>query len=141
MHARLLALPLLLVVGLTACGSSPETTPTAAVAPEVTTTSTTDTTTLAPTTTSTAPPTTLRPTTTVRVTTTLRSAPAVTTAAPTPASGCHPSYSGCVPIASDVDCAGGSGNGPAYTSARNIRVTGPDDYGLDNDGDGLGCES
>jgi len=23
-------------------------------------------------------------------------------------------YSGCVPIASDVDCAGGSGNGPAY---------------------------
>src|SRR5262249_2690692 len=28
---------------------------------------------------------------------------------------CDPNYSGaCVPIASDVDCAGGSGNGPAY---------------------------
>jgi resuscitation-promoting factor RpfB len=27
---------------------------------------------------------------------------------------CDPNYSGaCVPIASDVDCAGGSGNGPA----------------------------
>ena len=29
-------------------------------------------------------------------------------------SKCDPNYSGCVPIASDVDCAGGSGNGPAY---------------------------
>src|SRR5882724_5684914 len=30
-------------------------------------------------------------------------------------SQCDPNYSGaCVPIASDVDCAGGSGNGPAY---------------------------
>ena len=28
---------------------------------------------------------------------------------------CDPNYTGaCVPIASDVDCAGGSGNGPAY---------------------------
>ena len=132
MHTRVLALPFLLVVGLKACGSSPQTTSTAAVAPEVTTTSTTGTT-PAPTTTSTAPPTTVRPTTTtVRVT---------TTAAPTARSGCHSSYSGCVPVASDVDCAGGSGNGPAYTSAKNIRVTGPDEYGLDSDGDGLGCES
>ncbi|WP_431606782.1 hypothetical protein [Mycolicibacterium neoaurum] len=30
------------------------------------------------------------------------------------AAPCDPNYSGaCVPIASDVDCAGGSGNGPA----------------------------
>jgi hypothetical protein len=29
-------------------------------------------------------------------------------------SRCHPNYGGCVPIASDVDCAGGSGDGPAY---------------------------
>lgn len=38
-------------------------------------------------------------------------------AAPTPrgAFPCDPNYSGaCVPIASDVDCEGGSGNGPAY---------------------------
>lgn len=27
---------------------------------------------------------------------------------------CDPNYSGCVPIASDVDCAAGGGNGPAY---------------------------
>jgi hypothetical protein len=34
---------------------------------------------------------------------------------PAPAQqGCHASYEGaCVPIASDVDCVGGSGNGPA----------------------------
>jgi hypothetical protein len=32
-------------------------------------------------------------------------------------SACDPNYSGaCVPIASDVDCASGSGNGPAYVS-------------------------
>jgi hypothetical protein len=31
-----------------------------------------------------------------------------------PAPKCHPSYSPCVPIASDVDCLGGGGNGPAY---------------------------
>jgi hypothetical protein len=53
-------------------------------------------------------------------------------------SGCHPNYSGCVPIASDVDCAGGSGNGPAYTGR--VTVLGPDVYGLDRDGDGIGCE-
>jgi hypothetical protein len=53
---------------------------------------------------------------------------------------CHPSYEEqCVPIASDVDCAGGSGNGPAYTRGP-VRVVGPDDYGLDRDGDGWACE-
>ena len=62
---------------------------------------------------------------------------------PTPAgpadSGCHPSYTGaCVPIVSDVDCAGGSGNGPEYVGR--VNVVGPDDYDLDRDGDGVGCE-
>lgn len=53
---------------------------------------------------------------------------------------CHPSYEEqCVPIASDVDCAGGSGNGPAYTRGP-VRVVGPDVYGLDRDGDGWACE-
>jgi len=64
------------------------------------------------------------------------------TVAPPPqpaAGGCHPSYDPCVPFASDVDCAGGSGNGPAYTGQ--VRVIGPDDYGLDSDGDGIGCEA
>lgn len=53
---------------------------------------------------------------------------------------CHPSYEGtCVPIASDVDCAGGSGNGPAYVRGP-ITVVGPDVYDLDRDGDGVACE-
>ncbi len=54
-------------------------------------------------------------------------------------SGCHPGYSGCVPIASDVDCAGGSGNGPAYVQGP-VRVYGDDPYDLDGNGDGWGCE-
>lgn len=53
---------------------------------------------------------------------------------------CHPSYEGaCVPIASDVDCAGGSGNGPEYVRGP-VRVVGPDEYDLDRDGDGVACE-
>lgn len=60
-------------------------------------------------------------------------------AAPAAASGCDPNYSGCVPIASDVDCAGGSGNGPAYVQGP-VSVIGSDIYGLDRDGDGFGCE-
>ncbi len=53
---------------------------------------------------------------------------------------CDPNYSGaCVPIASDVDCAGGSGNRPAYVQGP-VRVVGTDIYGLDRDGDGIGCE-
>lgn len=52
---------------------------------------------------------------------------------------CDPNYSGCVPIASDVDCAGGSGNGPAYVKGP-VKVIGKDIYGLDKDGDGIGCE-
>ncbi|MET8040071.1 G5 domain-containing protein [Micromonospora sp. NPDC005215] len=54
-------------------------------------------------------------------------------------STCDPNYSGCVPIASDVDCAGGSGNGPAYVSGP-IRVIGDDIYDLDRDGDGTACD-
>jgi hypothetical protein len=67
---------------------------------------------------------------------------AVPPPAPAPAQGnCDPNYSGaCVPIASDVDCAGGSGNGPAYVQGP-VRVVGSDIYGLDgNDNDGIGCE-
>lgn len=57
-----------------------------------------------------------------------------------PAGECHSSYAGvCVPIASDVDCAGGSGNGPAYVRGP-LRVVGPDVYDLDRDGDGIACD-
>ncbi|WP_306359990.1 hypothetical protein [Nocardia sp. CC227C] len=66
--------------------------------------------------------------------------PPVTRIAPAPAqSSCHPSYDPCLPIVSDVDCAGGSGNGPVYTQGP-VRVIGPDEYGLDRDRDGVGCE-
>jgi len=52
---------------------------------------------------------------------------------------CHPSYSGCLkPNASDYDCAGGSGNGPYYTGL--VQVYGYDEYDLDRDNDGWGCE-
>jgi hypothetical protein len=56
-------------------------------------------------------------------------------------SNCDPNYSGaCLdPNASDYDCAGGSGNGPLYVSGT-VTVVGDDHYGLDADGDGLGCE-
>lgn len=54
------------------------------------------------------------------------------------ASNCNPNYSGCVPNASDVDCYGGRGNGPAYTGATT--VIGYDVYDLDRDGDGYACE-
>lgn len=52
---------------------------------------------------------------------------------------CDKNYSGCVPVASDVDCAGGSGNGPAYVAGP-INVIGNDIYGLDRDNDGIACE-
>lgn len=55
-------------------------------------------------------------------------------------SGCDPNYTPCVPIASDVDCAGGNGNGPAYVQGP-VRVIGRDIYGLDRDNDGIGCEN
>jgi hypothetical protein len=59
---------------------------------------------------------------------------------PASASNCDPNYSGaCVPIASDVDCGGGSGNGPAYLYGT-ATVVGVDIYGLDRDGDGIACE-
>ena len=55
-----------------------------------------------------------------------------------PSNNCTPGYSPCLPPASDYDCARGSGDGPAYTGF--VRVTGSDPYGLDADGDGVGCE-
>lgn len=55
-------------------------------------------------------------------------------------SACDPNYTGkCVPIASDVDCAGGGGNGPAYVEGP-VRVVGVDIYKLDRDGDGIACD-
>jgi hypothetical protein len=49
-------------------------------------------------------------------------------------------YQPCVPIASDVDCASGEGDGPAYIDYP-VTVIGQDVYGLDHDGNGTGCEN
>lgn len=69
--------------------------------------------------------------------TTIKPSVARTTSKPKPQ--CDPNYAGgCVPIASDVDCAGGSGNGPRYFSGT-ARVVGRDIYDLDRDNDGIAC--
>jgi resuscitation-promoting factor RpfB len=51
---------------------------------------------------------------------------------------CTSGYSPCLPPASDYDCIGGGGDGPAYTGR--VTVTGSDPYGLDSDNNGVGCE-
>jgi hypothetical protein len=58
-----------------------------------------------------------------------------------PPATCHASYVGvCLtPGIGDYDCAGGSGNGPNYIMGP-FQVVGYDEYGLDSDGDGTGCE-
>ena len=64
----------------------------------------------------------------------------LTLASSASAQDCDPNYSGkCVPIASDVDCAGGNGNGPAYVDGP-VYVVGSNIYELDRDGDGVACD-
>ena len=67
------------------------------------------------------------------------SAPPRAQASSPTAAACTPGYSPCIPPGPDVDCAGGSGNGPRYVQGP-IIVTGSDPYGLDSDHDGIGCE-
>jgi micrococcal nuclease len=52
-----------------------------------------------------------------------------------PGASCHPNYSPCLPIVSDLDCADVRAMGKAP-----VQVTGSDPYRLDGDGDGVGCE-
>jgi hypothetical protein len=102
------------------------------------------------------PKTTLNPTTapTVKPAATPKPTPKPTVAAayhtptpipatPAPANpSCYPNYSGaCVPnvYPADVDCAGGSGNGPYYVQGP-VQVIGADRYGLDSDHDGIACQ-
>lgn len=59
---------------------------------------------------------------------------------PPQSNDCTPGYSPCLPPAEDYDCAGGSGNGPAYTGRVNVDHAYGDPYKLDSDGDGVGCE-
>jgi len=45
---------------------------------------------------------------------------------------CAPGYSPCLPVVADLDCA---------DIGHPVTVTGADQYGLDSDGNGIGCES
>lgn len=54
---------------------------------------------------------------------------------PPPQGNCHPSYSPCLPIVGDLDCADIRAMGVAP-----VRVLGSDPYRLDGDNDGYGCE-
>jgi hypothetical protein len=101
-------------------------------------------TTAAPTT---AAPTTTKPRATTRraTTTTRKATPTTRRATPAtaaPARNCDPAYpDACLHDGiGDYDCAGGSGNGPNYVRGP-IRVRPPDPFGLDRDGDGVGCET
>jgi hypothetical protein len=58
---------------------------------------------------------------------------------PAPAN-CTPGYQPCLAPATDYDCAGGSGDGPGYANGP-VYISGSDPYDLDNDGDGVACES
>jgi hypothetical protein len=49
-----------------------------------------------------------------------------------PFAQCDPNYSGCVPVAGDVDCA---------DLDQAVQVTGRDIYQLDRDSDGIACET
>ena len=57
------------------------------------------------------------------------------------AAACDPHYKSTtrVPIATDVDCAGGKGNGPAYFQGP-FEDEGDDNYDLDVDQDRIACE-
>jgi hypothetical protein len=60
---------------------------------------------------------------------------------PASSGDCHPSYRWeCLdPSVSDYDCLDGDGDGPEYVVGP-VRVVGPDEYGLDRDNNGIGCE-
>ena len=48
---------------------------------------------------------------------------------------CHPSYVPCLPIVDDLNC-----SDVDAMDAAPVMVVGPDDYDLDADHDGVGCE-
>ena len=54
---------------------------------------------------------------------------------PSPSGNCHPSYTPCLPVTGDLDCADVRALGVAP-----VRVGSSDPYRLDGDGDGFGCE-
>jgi hypothetical protein len=152
-NIKVLVTVVVLVLGIavgaaSGSSSSPKKATTTATVVTTTTRAATTTTTRALTTTTKKPV--LTTTTRAATTTTAKPAPTTTTmkvlaptvtqppATPAP-TNCTPGYDPCIPPGPDVDCAGGSGNGPRYVQGP-VRVTGPDTYGLDRDGNGIGCE-
>ncbi len=122
-----------------ACGG--EGTPTSPTTSPATTAPTFTSTSAAPTIATTRPKTTVAaPTTRPRTVapTTPRRIPTTTAA---PVRNCDPAYPDvCLHDGiGDYDCAGGSGDGPNYVDGP-IRVLPADPFGLDRDGDGIGCE-
>lgn len=103
-----------------------------------------------PTTSTTEPPpsaTATPSTTTTTAPTTATTVKPATTAVPTTATpttnrtaeqNCQ-GYDPCIEPGPDVDCRGGSGNGPRYSGP--VRVVGADPYDLDRNNDGWGCEN
>jgi len=61
--------------------------------------------------------------------------PIVSSPAPPASASCHSSYSPCLPIVGDLDCADVRALGKAP-----VRILGSDPYRLDGDDDGFGCE-
>jgi len=49
-------------------------------------------------------------------------------------SSCEPGYSPCLPVTGDLNC------DDVAADKKPVKVTGSDPYGLDRDGDGMGCE-
>ncbi|HJQ01302.1 MAG TPA: hypothetical protein VJ851_06870 [Jatrophihabitans sp.] len=138
LRSALVAIVLACLFGLLigAAGASGSAKPTTAPAPGVTITRTVTSTVSKP-----GPTVTVHSTKTVRITVSRTvTAPVQPVAAPvTPAQDCTPGYSPCIPPGPDVDCAGGSGDGPRYVQGP-VYVTGSDPYGLDGDGNGIGCQ-
>ncbi len=66
---------------------------------------------------------------------TAKPTPGPTTTSTAKPSSCHPSYTPCLPIVDDLNCPDVRAMGKAP-----VHVIGPDDYRLDGDHDGMGCE-
>lgn len=140
---KIMSITCLALAALIGCGTEPTETTSAAADIE-------DALPFAPTTVAERAPSPELSTTTTAAPTAMTAAPTTTTVAPLPppktatpqpvaaAGDCHPSYDPCLVPATDYDCEGGEGDGPAY--AGRVNVIGPDDYELDRDGDGVGCD-
>ncbi|MDQ1681177.1 MAG: hypothetical protein QOI42_2036, partial [Frankiaceae bacterium] len=132
----------LMLVLFTACGSgggAKIATKSADIADQLPRASTTTTERVRPTAVTTAELTTPPTAAAVPATTTTTAARVTTTMAAAPAQqSCTLGYSPCIPPGDDVDCRGGTGNGPRYVDGPvQVDHSYGDPYGLDGDGNGV----